>query len=166
MTSTRTPKIAVLRVLFSATLTIVVITAASAQETRTRQVSDVAFMATHDAHTASLDSQTPVPFITLPLVPDATPPGGWDFILTVNGTGFVSQSVVHWNGSPRATTFVNNSRVTAAIPAADIVKAGTASVTVVTPPPGGGTSKRGVFHLRDQLGQLGVIQARLVLRYR
>ena len=145
MTSTRTPKIAVLRVLFSATLTIVVITAASAQETRTRQVSDVAFMATHDAHTASLDSQTPVPFITLPLVPDATPPGGSDFILTVNGTGFVSQSVVHWNGSPRATTFVNNSRVTAAIPAADIVKAGTASVTVVTPPPGGGTSNVAFF---------------------
>ena len=37
-------------------------------------------------------AQNPVPFINQPLVPDATAPGGPEFTLTVNGTGFVSDS--------------------------------------------------------------------------
>lgn len=82
-------------------------------------------------------AQAPVPLINLPLVPDAVAPGGPDFTLTINGTGFVSDSVVNWNGSARATTFVNESQLTAAIPASDIATASTASVTVVNPVPGG-----------------------------
>jgi hypothetical protein len=46
---------------------------------------------------------TPQDFISLPLVPNATPPGGPDFIVTVNGAGYVLGSLVNWNGSPRAT---------------------------------------------------------------
>jgi len=53
--------------------------------------------------------------------------------LTVNGTGFVNGLVVNWNGSPRATTFVNSTQVTAAITAADIAFSGTAAVTVSSP---------------------------------
>ncbi len=34
-------------------------------------------------------AQAQVPLINLPLVPDATAPGGTDFTLTVNGAGFV-----------------------------------------------------------------------------
>ena len=75
-----------------------------------------------------------------PLVPDAVVPGGPAFTLTVNGTGFVSGSVVNWNGSARATTFVDGSQLTAAISAADIAAVGTASVTVVNSMPGGGMS--------------------------
>jgi len=55
----------------------------------------------------------------------------------VNGTGFVSGSVVKWNGSNRATTFVSSSRLKASIVATDIAKAGTAWVKVVNPSPGG-----------------------------
>jgi hypothetical protein len=58
----------------------------------------------------------------------------------VNGTGFVAGSVVDWNGSARATTFVSGSKLTASILASDIALASTASVTVVNPTPGGGTS--------------------------
>ena len=61
-------------------------------------------------------AQAPVPFINQPLVPDAVAPGGPDFTLTVNGTGFVSNSTVNWNGSPLATTFVNGSQLRATIP--------------------------------------------------
>src|SRR5437773_5073634 len=50
----------------------------------------------------------PVPLINQPLIPDAVAPGGAAFTLTVNGTGFVSGSVVNWNGSARTTTFVNS----------------------------------------------------------
>jgi hypothetical protein len=49
---------------------------------------------------AFVHAQAPVPFINQPLVPDAMAPGGPDFTLTVNGTGFVSNSTVNWNGSP------------------------------------------------------------------
>src|SRR5262249_4999814 len=82
-------------------------------------------------------AQTPVPFINQPLVPDATPPGGAQFTLTVNGTGFVSNSVVQWNGNALATQFISGSQLTATVPAADIATASTASVTVVNPTPGG-----------------------------
>jgi len=85
-------------------------------------------------------AQNPVPLISQPLVPEAAAPGGTGFTLTVNGTDFVSGSVVHWNGAARTTHFVDQSRLTATIPATDIAKAGTASVAVVNPEPGGGTS--------------------------
>jgi len=90
-------------------------------------------------------AQAPVPFINLPLVPDATAPGGPDFTLTVNGTGFVSNSVVNWNGTALATQFVSGSQLTATVPAADIATASTGWVTVVNPAPGGGTSSVAFF---------------------
>jgi FG-GAP-like repeat/Abnormal spindle-like microcephaly-assoc'd, ASPM-SPD-2-Hydin len=85
-------------------------------------------------------AQNPVPLINQPLVPDTAAPGGKEFTLTVNGTGFVSGSMVNWNINPLATTFVNGSQLTARVPASDVDKAGTASMTVVNPGPGGGTS--------------------------
>jgi len=82
----------------------------------------------------------PVPLINQPLVPMAASPGGPGFTLTVNGTGFVSGSVVNWNGGVRTTTFVSAAQLTATIFASDIAMAGTASVTVRNPSPGGGIS--------------------------
>lgn len=82
----------------------------------------------------------PVPFVNQPLIPAATVPGSAGFTLTVNGTGFVTGAVVDWNGTALPTTFVSSSRLTAAVPAANVAKLGTASVTVVNPSPGGGTS--------------------------
>jgi TolB protein len=90
----------------------------------------------------------PAPTITS-LNPSSAIAGGSAFALTVNGTGFVSGSVVRWNGSNRATTYVNNTRLTASIPAADIVAAGSASVTVFSPAPGGGTSNTATFSITD-----------------
>lgn len=90
-------------------------------------------------------AQAPVPLINLPLVPDATAPGGPQFTLTVNGTGFVSSSVVNWNGVPLATQFVSGSRLTATVPAANIATANTGWVTVVNPAPGGGASNTTFF---------------------
>ncbi|MGA7697089.1 MAG: FG-GAP-like repeat-containing protein [Candidatus Sulfotelmatobacter sp.] len=94
---------------------------------------------------ATLFAQNPIPFIDLPLVPDAVAPGGPQFTLTVNGAGFVSSSVVRWNGSPLASRFVSSSQLTAIVPAADITTASTARVTVVNPALGGGTSNVASF---------------------
>ena len=92
---------------------------------------------------ASVDTSAtpnPVPLVNQPLLPDATKLGGGALTLTVNGTGFVSSALVHWNGSALATTFVSSSQLKATILPSDVAKAGTASVTVVNPAPGGGTS--------------------------
>jgi hypothetical protein len=86
--------------------------------------------------------QNPVPFIDAPLVPTTVAPGGPGFALTVDGAGFVQGSVVNWNGSARATTFVTGSQLTASIMAADIAAPGTASVTVANP---GTTTSNTVF---------------------
>ena len=74
------------------------------------------------------------------LSPTSATAGGAAFTLTVNGTGFVSTSVVKFNGAAKTTTFVGATQLTAAITAADIATAGTATVTVTNPAPGGGTS--------------------------
>jgi hypothetical protein len=84
----------------------------------------------------------PVPLLTQPLVPDAATPGGAAFTLTVNGTGFVSGATVNWNGSPRTTNLASGSRLTAAITAADIATAKTASISVTNP---GAASSNVVF---------------------
>ena len=58
------------------------------------------------------------------------------FTLTVTGSGFVSASVVRWNGAARTTTFVIDTQLQASIPASDVAVAGTAQVSVLTPAPG------------------------------
>ncbi|MBA2350702.1 MAG: IPT/TIG domain-containing protein, partial [Burkholderiales bacterium] len=77
--------------------------------------------------------------------PTAASAGGPAFTLTVNGTSFVSSSVIRWNGAVRTTTFVSATQLSASIPAADIAAEGNASVTVFTPTPGGGTSSAQTF---------------------
>ncbi|PYR51180.1 MAG: hypothetical protein DMF89_06935 [Acidobacteria bacterium] len=66
--------------------------------------------------------------------------GAGAFTLTVNGGGFTASSVVKWNGASRTTTYVSATSLQAAILASDVATIGTASVSVLTPPPGGGTS--------------------------
>jgi hypothetical protein len=60
--------------------------------------------------------------------------------MTVTGARFVNGAVVRLNGSPRLTTYVSPSQVTAVIPAAQMQTAGTLQVTVFNPAPGGGES--------------------------
>ncbi len=61
--------------------------------------------------------------------------GGADFTLTLNGTGFVTNSTVLWNGTERTTTYGSATQLTASILAADIATLGSASVTVSNPLP-------------------------------
>jgi hypothetical protein len=76
---------------------------------------------------------SPVPLVNDPLVPTTVTPGGPAFTLTANGTGFVQGSVVNWDGSPRTTTYVSGTQLTATILSSDIASSGTASVTVANP---------------------------------
>src|SRR5207244_1766870 len=87
----------------------------------------------------NLSSANPVPTATR-LSPSSAVAGGPAFTLTVTGTNLVPSSVVRWNGAARATTYVSATQLTAAIAAGDIATAGTASVTIFNPAPGGGAS--------------------------
>lgn len=98
--------------------------------------------------TVALAQNNPVPLINQPLVPASITPGSGGFSLTVNGTGFVSGSIVDWNGSPRVTEVISNSQLKATINAADVAKAATARVKVVNPAPGGGSSSPVYFPIR------------------
>jgi hypothetical protein len=71
-----------------------------------------------------------VPVVNNPLKPEQKAPGSTTFTLTVNGNGFLSDAVVYWNGTALTTTFVKSSQLTASVPTADLVTAGTATVTV------------------------------------
>jgi hypothetical protein len=83
------------------------------------------------------------------LSPTSATAGGAAFTLTINGTGFVSTSVVNFNGAAKTTTFVSATRITAAITAGDIATAGTANVTVTNPAPGGGISANLPFTINN-----------------
>jgi hypothetical protein len=84
-------------------------------------------------------------YVTGPAIASLDPPfamaGSGAVTLAVTGTGFISGSIVRWNGSDRATTFVGATRLTAAIPASDLAAPRTVMVTVYNPP---GATSNGV----------------------
>jgi uncharacterized repeat protein (TIGR03803 family) len=58
----------------------------------------------------------------------------------VDGSSFVSGAMVNWNATALATTYVSSTELTATIPASDLTTVGDATITVINPAPGGGTS--------------------------
>jgi len=66
--------------------------------------------------------------------------GGTSAVLTVTGTGFVSNATVRWNGVAVETSYVGPTEVRASLSASDIATSGDYEVTVVNPQPGGGAS--------------------------
>ena len=84
-----------------------------------------------------------------PVVRDLSPSwataGTTGLTLTVEGRGFVAGSRVHWNGAPRATSFVDARHLRAVITTDDLASARMATVSVFTPAPGGGLSQSARF---------------------
>ncbi|MBI2524427.1 MAG: hypothetical protein HYV93_00430, partial [Candidatus Rokubacteria bacterium] len=103
-------------------------------------------------------SGNPVPVLAS-LTPTSAAQGGGAFTLAVNGSNFVSTSVVRWNGADRPTTYVSATQLEAAIPASDLSTQGTAAVTVFTPAPGGGTSNALTFTITAPAAEIIVDNA-------
>ena len=97
---------------------------------------------TSNALTFSINN--PVPQLAT-LLPANVTAGSAAFTLTVNGTLFAVGAVVQWNGTDLTTTAVSATQLQATISTAAITAAGTASVTVFNPGPGGGTSNALTF---------------------
>ncbi|NJN37237.1 MAG: hypothetical protein HC794_09615, partial [Nitrospiraceae bacterium] len=55
--------------------------------------------------------------------------GDADFMLTVDGAGFVPGSVVRWNGEDRPTSYISSAQVMARIAAVDRAEASTVLVS-------------------------------------
>ena len=65
--------------------------------------------------------------------------------MRINGSGFALTSYVEFNGAFCATAYISNSQLVAYVQAANIATAGNATVQVINPPPGGGTSSQEKF---------------------
>lgn len=106
-----------------------------------------------------------VPFISQPLVPAATAPGGSDFPLTVNGAGFASSAVVNWNGSALTTIWLSSRQLLATVPAARISTPGTSWITVSNPAPAGGSSNVVFFQVTKPENALTFLEKDYALGY-
>ena len=80
----------------------------------------------------------PAPVI-LSLTPASVDPT-FPSTIAVTGSGFVPTSVLQLNGSARQTSFVNATRLSLTLTAADLATPGSDAITVINSAPGGGTS--------------------------
>src|SRR5205085_3321312 len=92
-------------------------------------------------------TQNPVPTLAS-LTPDERQAGSGSFLLSVEGANFVNGARVRWNGVDRPTTFNSSTSLGADIPTADLTNAGSASITVFNPAPGGGVSNALSFTIK------------------
>ncbi|MGY3090026.1 hypothetical protein ACVWYF_003074 [Hymenobacter sp. UYAg731] len=96
------------------------------------------------AGTFTVLAPNPMPTIAS-LAPNTAVAGSASLPLTVNGTGFVSGSMITFNNTALTTAFVSATQLTATVPAAALATAGSYNVTVTSPAPGGGTSAAVAF---------------------
>jgi hypothetical protein len=66
-------------------------------------------------------------------IPSFAPLGAPDFILRVQGTGFLPDAVVQWNGMDVPTTYISPTEVRAQLTTADLTVRGPARVSVLNP---------------------------------
>jgi hypothetical protein len=88
---------------------------------------------------SSEPTTNPVPEL-YSVAPDTLPLGGADEVISLTGKSFVRGSVVRWGGTDLPTTFSSSTVLTATVGAPLLVASGSAVVSVVNPPPEGGTS--------------------------
>jgi hypothetical protein len=81
-----------------------------------------------------------IPVLTS-ITPNAAVAGSASFTLTATGSSFTGSSLVTWNGTALATTYVSATSLTAVVPAANISTVGTDSVKVVTTGTGSSAAK-------------------------
>jgi hypothetical protein len=84
----------------------------------------------NDPH--GLKTSTLSPPSTTELFPNSVPVNSVPFFLTVNGTNFLTDAIVVWNGTALNTTFVSSNQVIAVLQAPDLQNVGLVRVYVRT----------------------------------
>jgi len=129
----------------SATVTVSVTPTTAGTFAGTAVVSSVSYdpTTTNNQSTAST-TVTGTYYAMAPTVSSISPSfvqaGSGAFTLTLNGSGFNSDSTVNIGGTAVATSYVSGTQLTANVGASAIANYGWAPITVTNPSPGGGTS--------------------------
>lgn len=103
--------------------------------------------------------QSPTLMLTVTKTPSAVPVasslnpttvshGTANFRMGVRGAGFVPGSIVTWNGKRVSASYVSPTQMTVYVTKAAVASAGTATILVKNPTPGGGTSKAVSFPIK------------------
>ncbi|MDE2439314.1 MAG: hypothetical protein KGN01_08045, partial [Patescibacteria group bacterium] len=90
----------------------------------------------------------PVPVFTT-VLPDSATVGDGNTTITLTGTNFVSGSIVRLDGTDLGTAYVNSTQLTATVASSSLLAAGTKSISVFNPTPGGGTSGLRMFTINN-----------------
>lgn len=90
---------------------------------------------------------SPMP-VSTSLSPATVTHGTGNFRMSVRGSGFVPGSLVYWNGKRISASYVSPGQMTVYVTKATVAAAGTATVTVKNPAPGGGTSQAVTFTIK------------------
>ncbi len=142
----------------SSTQLTAVLTAADLAEAGTEKIS------VFNPATAGGGSSSPVTFYVnnpVPSVSSITPSEDivrtTDLTLVVTGSNFVEASTVRWNSTDMETTYNSATQLTAVIPSDKVSAAGSATVTVFSPTPGGGSSGTQTFTVKNPLPTLTLV---------
>lgn len=87
---------------------------------------------------AAFNVTSPTPVLTS--ISPKIVPAGQAATIALTGSGFETNSVVQWNGSPRTTAFVSPTTLQVALSATDLKNVSAGSLTVVNPGPNSATS--------------------------
>jgi hypothetical protein len=102
----------------------------------------------------------------VPAIASITPPnaavGSSDLQATVSGSGFVPSTVVMWNSTALATTYVSATQLKTTIPAADLAAGSEATITAKNSAPSGGTSSGVKFDVKSASPLIQSISPRIV----
>jgi trimeric autotransporter adhesin len=113
-----------------------------------------------EVRTKEVVVNNPTPAISS-LSPNTVAVGASALTLTVTGSNFVSLSTIEWNGTALPTELVSSTELQAQVGSEYLTGAGTATVTVVTEGPGGGTCNGLTFTVASQTGNLPSISTLL-----
>lgn len=98
----------------------------------------------------------PVPILTS-LSPSSATAGGSSFTLLLTGSKFVTTSTITFSNLTITPQFISTNQVSAAIPASAITTAGSVTVNVINPTPGGGKSNGLTFTINPALPSISSI---------
>lgn len=90
----------------------------------------------------ALNAVTPAQIVlgTVPSVNILNDNGRQYFEIAASGSNFLPGTVLRWNGQPMQTRVVSSTQLIAEVPASQLAAAGTATIALFTPEPGGGDS--------------------------
>ena len=101
----------------------------------------------------------PAPTLTS-IDPSSINAGSAPVTITLSGSNFVSTSQAQWNGAKVFTTYQNATTLSTTINAPLLASAGSGSITVMNPAPGGGTSTAVTFTVKSApANQITIIPA-------